>query len=54
MPTYSFHCRKCGHDFDAILTFAEFEKKKVKCPQCGSKSLELQLGAVFAKTAKKS
>ena len=54
MPTYSFHCRKCGHNFDAILSFAEYEGKKAKCPKCGSKSLEQRLGAFFAKTSKKS
>jgi putative FmdB family regulatory protein len=34
MPTYSYHCDACGHDFDAVQRFAD--EALTDCPQCGS------------------
>lgn len=34
MPTYSYHCDTCGHDFDAVQRFADEPLKE--CPQCGA------------------
>lgn len=34
MPTYSYHCDTCGHDFDAVQRFADDPLSE--CPQCGS------------------
>jgi putative FmdB family regulatory protein len=34
MPTYSYHCDTCGHDFEAIQRFAE--EPLTECPVCGS------------------
>ncbi len=53
MPTYSFKCRKCGHTFQVILSFKEYEEKK-KCPKCGSGSVDQVLETFFAKTSRKS
>jgi putative FmdB family regulatory protein len=34
MPTYSYRCDSCGHDFDAVQRFAD--DPLTECPQCGS------------------
>lgn len=34
MPTYSYHCDTCGHDFDAVQRFADDALRE--CPQCGA------------------
>jgi putative FmdB family regulatory protein len=34
MPTYSYHCDTCGHDFEAVQRFAD--DPLTECPQCGS------------------
>ncbi len=34
MPTYSYHCDTCGHDFDAVQRFAD--DALTDCPECGS------------------
>lgn len=42
MPTYSFRCRKCGHEFDELV--AHFGDKK-PCPSCGSEDVERLISA---------
>lgn len=34
MPTYSYHCDSCGHDFEAVQRFADDPLKE--CPECGA------------------
>ena len=34
MPTYSYHCDSCGHDFEAVQRFAE--DPLTECPRCGA------------------
>jgi putative FmdB family regulatory protein len=34
MPTYSYHCDTCGHDFEGVQRFADDPLRE--CPQCGS------------------
>ncbi len=34
MPTYQFRC-KDGHEFERLMSFAEFDRsKRVRCPEC--------------------
>jgi putative FmdB family regulatory protein len=54
MPNYPFECQKCRKTFTVTLTFKEYDQHKVKCPKCGSASVQQLLSAIFAKTAKKS
>lgn len=54
MPTYEFVCEKCSKSFAVILSLAEYEKKKTKCPKCGSKEIRQQITAFQAITSKKS
>lgn len=34
MPTYSYHCDTCDHDFDAVQKFADDPLHE--CPECGA------------------
>lgn len=54
MPTYEYHCRKCGHTFERIEHISEHEKSHPKCPKCGSSDAEHVLAGFYAKTSKKS
>jgi len=45
MPLYEFQCRKCGHQFEELLTTAEIEADKVKCPACSSKRVAREFSA---------
>ena len=54
MPDYDFKCTECRKRFTETQTFEEHDRKRVKCPKCGSQKVERVIGAVFAKTSKKS
>jgi putative FmdB family regulatory protein len=54
MPTYDYLCKKCKRTFTMSLTIREYEKKKTKCPHCGSTSLQQQVTSFMTKTSRKS
>ena len=55
MPLYEFRCKKCLKTFEDRETFAEHDKHlKLKCPHCGSKSVEQVMSPASVKTSKKS
>jgi putative FmdB family regulatory protein len=54
MPRYEFTCEKCKKPFELIMTIAEREKAKVKCPTCKSTKVVPELGGFMAQTSKKS
>jgi putative FmdB family regulatory protein len=54
MPHYEYLCTSCGKKFSTVLTLAEHEESKVKCPKCGGTKVEQQWAAFFATTSKKS
>lgn len=40
MPTYSFICENCKHNFDEVLTMANNDKPiKQPCPKCKKKKV---------------
>ena len=38
MPTYSFRCENCGHEFDAIQRMSDDPLKE--CPECKKEALK--------------
>ncbi|MCS6816978.1 MAG: zinc ribbon domain-containing protein [Blastocatellia bacterium] len=54
MPVYEYRCTQCNRKFTVTMSIAEYEKKKVKCPKCGSRKVEQQPVAFYAVTSKKS
>ena len=54
MPSYDYHCEKCGHDFTVMMTIAKHVKGKTKCPKCKSKKVKHKIEAFYAKTSRKS
>jgi putative FmdB family regulatory protein len=39
MPLYEFACRKCAHEFEALV----FPGDTAECPECASRDLERHL-----------
>jgi putative FmdB family regulatory protein len=39
MPIYEYRCGNCQQRVGIFQTYAEYGKKKVACPNCGSKKL---------------
>jgi len=54
MPTYEYRCGKCNRKFTLAMTIAEHERRRPKCPRCGSGRVSQQISAFYAQTAKKS
>lgn len=54
MPQYEYECKECGKIFNLRMHIEEHEKKRPKCPECGSRRLAHRYSPFFAKTAKKS
>ena len=54
MPTYQYHCDKCGKKFERSETISEHGTSKMNCPKCGSKKVSQIPGNVFVVTSKKS
>ena len=54
MPLYEYRCRECKKSFSVRMRISEHERKRPKCPKCGSRKLDQRYGTFFAKTTKKS
>lgn len=54
MPTYAYHCRKCGKQYTLIMRISEHERKKVRCHKCGSNQVGKLVQAFNVTTSKKS
>ena len=46
MPRYDYRCQSCGKRSVIFQTYAEYGRKKVKCPNCGSLELQRLIGRV--------
>ncbi len=46
MPLYEYECKKCGKQFEKVVSISEADKKQA-CPHCGGKDTE-KLLSVFA------
>jgi putative FmdB family regulatory protein len=54
MPTYEYRCEKCQKEFSLVLSMAEHDTKKIRCPACKSSKVTQQYSVFYAKTSKKS
>ncbi len=36
MPTYEYQCGACGKKFSLFLSYAEYDRAEVRCPECAS------------------
>jgi putative FmdB family regulatory protein len=54
MPRYEFYCEDGKKPFEVVLTLAEYEKGKIKCPKCAREHVRQKAAAFFAVTSKKS
>jgi putative FmdB family regulatory protein len=52
MPIYDFHCRACGHEFEALVRPQDHEA--TTCPSCQSVDLERLLSSFAVSTAEKT
>jgi putative FmdB family regulatory protein len=54
MPNYEFFCNACKKPFSKILSIAEHDAEKAKCPYCGGLEIEQRWSTFSAVTSKKS
>ncbi len=54
MPSYDYQCEKCNKKFSALLSIADHDAGKVKCPKCGNKKLKQLMSGFQVKTSRKS
>lgn len=47
MPIFEFRCKKCGEEFEELVSGAN---EKVACPACGKKSTERKLSTFAFKS----
>jgi putative FmdB family regulatory protein len=52
MPIYDFHCRACGHDFEALVR--PQDREPTRCPSCQHVDLERLLSSFAVSTAEKT
>jgi putative FmdB family regulatory protein len=51
MPNYEYRCLNCKHRFAVFLTFEEYGKQQVSCPNCNSEKVQRRIGRVrFARS----
>jgi putative FmdB family regulatory protein len=51
MPLYDYVCPDCRNRFDVFMTYAEYGKKELVCPQCGGKRVRRRVPRVrFARS----
>jgi putative FmdB family regulatory protein len=54
MPTYEFHCKKCGAEFTLREHISAFGARQTTCPKCKSTDVERRLSHFYARTPRKS
>jgi putative FmdB family regulatory protein len=45
MPLYEYECNQCGDRFERLVALRE-AKKAMKCPKCGSESVNKLMSAI--------
>ncbi|HSO27258.1 MAG TPA: FmdB family zinc ribbon protein [Anaerolineales bacterium] len=51
MPNYAYRCLECKKSFEVFLSYQEFDKTTVACPDCGSENINWRIGRIrFARS----
>ena len=53
MPTYEYRCDKCNREFALAMSVTEHDKRRPKCPKCGSGRVTQLISAFFTQTSRK-
>jgi putative FmdB family regulatory protein len=53
MPKYEFLCTSCKTSFERLLTVAERDVAKSRCPKCASRAVTPQMAIFAARTSRK-
>jgi putative FmdB family regulatory protein len=54
MPTYEYHCEKCGEAFARVEHMEEHSQGRPTCPHCKSRRVEQVFTVPAVSTSKKS
>ncbi len=54
MPTYDFRCGGCKKKYSMSMSISTRDRKRIKCPKCGSSKAEQVFSSFFAKTSRKA
>ncbi len=54
MPTYDFRCGGCRKKYTLTMSITDRDRKRIKCPKCGSSKAEQVFSSFSAKTSRKS
>jgi putative FmdB family regulatory protein len=54
MPTYDFRCGECKKKYTLTMSISVRDRRRVKCPKCGSGKAEPVFSSFFAKTTRKA
>lgn len=46
MPTYDYICLNCRKRFDVFMSYAEYGKRSVRCPNCQSANVRRRIGRI--------
>ena len=46
MPNYPYRCLDCRKRFEVYMTYSEYEKLPVACPNCKSQNVQRRIGRV--------
>jgi putative FmdB family regulatory protein len=46
MPNYDFRCLDCNFRFEIFLSFSEYGKRKISCPQCHGLNIQRRIGRI--------
>lgn len=50
MPLYEYQCKKCGKQFEKVVSISEADQKQ-GCPYCNGKNTEKLLSVFAAKSS---
>jgi putative FmdB family regulatory protein len=54
MPTYEYRCAKCSRKFQVVMSVADHDRRRPKCPKCSSARVTQLISAFYTQTTRKS